>query len=161
MLKTAEDIGMSEKVIKVDFNAPDYPLTKADKKLVGQKVVFRIFENHANKIGVLVRRNQYPSWEVGAWVVCDDSDGRTYVLQGKNGAKWRLATPQDVEHYKHLYDKKRERVSASEGIQTWTQPASTFVPYGTLKPSEVPDVSETAGIGEQIGHEVTKELSKK
>lgn len=86
-----------------------YRLSAKDRKSVNKTVVYRLGRYHTPKLGKLTHRNPWPDWELGAWVVRDDCDGRTYVLESHAGAHWRPASPQDIEHYRSRRKAQRTR----------------------------------------------------
>lgn len=75
-------------------------LSRQDKKLVGIKVIYRLHKYALPHLGTLSHRNHYADWEIGAWVVRDDNDERTYVLESRKGARWREASQKDIRHYR-------------------------------------------------------------
>ena len=160
--------------IKVVGGKPEFVLSQAEKKMVGMAVVYRITEYGYPKLGYLAKRNAWPDWKIGAWIVRDDMDGRLYVLD--NG-KWRFAEQHDVEHYQERNKDRTRQYKAAEdaGLPLFSSPDTSVARVGASRTtrkftgagkrsastvSSVPKKKDPASIGDAAAAEIEKEVGK-
>lgn len=147
---------MAKSRVKMKGGKPVYRHTRKDKRLIGKPVVYRLSRYGIPKLGELVGRNPYPDWTIGAWIVRDDVDDRTYVVREDGGGHWRLAEKADVERYKARRRQERKASRTVERVAGWSTEVAAPKAAAPSKPKR--KASETETVSTTAARQIEDEL---